>query len=235
MSTPIPRGIEVLVHKAAIDPSFKALLIEDRETAAAAIGLELEPAESQLLAAVPASQLEAIIARTDVPQEHRRAFLGQAAAAMLAALAAAAPVDAVAGIGAPTGIRPGGLKPEVDPAAKVATSDAKLEQRVTEIVVTLFRIERAEVKPEKAFVQDYKATAAHMVRLRQTLEKEFQITITRDEFKKVRTVGQAIACVKMAQQKKRPQAAPTWPSQVPSSRGIRPDIPPAAGLGGVRP
>jgi hypothetical protein len=39
-----------------------------------------------MLAAVPAAQLEAIIARTSVPQEHRRAFLGHAAAAMLAAI-----------------------------------------------------------------------------------------------------------------------------------------------------
>jgi hypothetical protein len=82
----IPRGIEVLVKKASIDPEFKVILLERRAEAAARIGLELEPSEAAMLAAVPAGQLEAIIARTEVAPEHRRAFLGQAAAVMLAAV-----------------------------------------------------------------------------------------------------------------------------------------------------
>jgi hypothetical protein len=80
----IPRGIEVLVKKAAVDLEFKAVLMQRRAAAAEEIGLELQPAEAAMLAAVPAPQLEAIIARTTVPQEYRRAFLGKAAAAMLA-------------------------------------------------------------------------------------------------------------------------------------------------------
>ena len=86
----IPRGIEVLVKKAAVDAEFKALLLSRRAAAAEAIGLTLQPAEAAMLAVAPAEQLEAIIARTSVPQEHRRAFLGWAAAAMLAALGALA-------------------------------------------------------------------------------------------------------------------------------------------------
>jgi len=86
---PIPRGIEVLVKKAAVDPEFKAILLERRAEAAGAIDLDLTPAEAMMLRAVPADQLEAIIARTEVAQEHRRAFLGNAAAAMLAAIALA--------------------------------------------------------------------------------------------------------------------------------------------------
>ncbi|MGO8689490.1 MAG: hypothetical protein ACLQLG_07640 [Thermoguttaceae bacterium] len=82
----IPRGMEVLLKKAAIDPAFKDLLLRDRAAAAASIGLALEPAEAMMLAATPAGQLAAIIARTTVPQQHRRVFLGQAAAAMLAAI-----------------------------------------------------------------------------------------------------------------------------------------------------
>jgi hypothetical protein len=83
----IPRGVEVVLKKAAVDAEFKELLLRDRAGAAATIGLALEPAEAMMLAAAPAEQLEAIIARTTVPQQHRRVFLGQAAAAMLAALA----------------------------------------------------------------------------------------------------------------------------------------------------
>ena len=44
-----------------------------------------------LLEAVPREQLEAIIDRTVVPPEHRRTFLGKAAAAMLAAVGLMSP------------------------------------------------------------------------------------------------------------------------------------------------
>ena len=88
--TDVPRGIEVLVRKAAVDPEFKKLLLEKRAESAATIGLPLDPAEAMMLDAVPAEQLEAIIAGTKVPPEHRRAFLGKVAAVMLAALGIAA-------------------------------------------------------------------------------------------------------------------------------------------------
>jgi len=83
---PIPRGVEVLVRKASVDSEFKQLLLSDRAEAARQIDLTLEPAEAVMLATVPREQLEAIITRTTVPQEHRRAFLGTAATAMLAAV-----------------------------------------------------------------------------------------------------------------------------------------------------
>lgn len=82
----IPRGIEILVKKAAVDPEFRELLLSKRAEAAGEIGLELDPAEAMMLRAAPAEQLEVVIDRTIVPQEHRRVFLGKAAAAMLAAL-----------------------------------------------------------------------------------------------------------------------------------------------------
>jgi len=99
----IPRGIEVLVKKASVDPAFKELLLTERAGAARHIGLELTPAETLMLAAVPRTQLETIIARTSVPQEHRRAFLGHAATAMIAALGAA---TAGCGETASKGVRP---------------------------------------------------------------------------------------------------------------------------------
>jgi hypothetical protein len=82
----IPRGIEVLVKKAAVDPEFKALLLAERSGAADAIGLELSEAEAAMLDGVPATQLEAIIANTTVSPKMRPAFMGRAAAVMLAAL-----------------------------------------------------------------------------------------------------------------------------------------------------
>ena len=82
----LPRGIEVLVKKAAVDPEFKALLLEARAGAAGQIGLELAPEEAAMLAAIPASQLKAIISSTKVDGKARPAFLGRAAALMIAAL-----------------------------------------------------------------------------------------------------------------------------------------------------
>lgn len=106
---PIPRGIEVLVKKAAVDPEFRELLLAERAAAAGQIGLSLDPAEALMLAAAPRVQLEAVIAQTSVPEEHRRAFLGKAAAAMLAVIGAAVTAAGCGGHradGGTKGIRP---------------------------------------------------------------------------------------------------------------------------------
>ncbi|HUU55800.1 MAG TPA: hypothetical protein VMW93_00535 [bacterium] len=85
----VPRGLEVLIKKAAVDPAFKKLLLEKRAGAADAIGLTLSPAEKAMLAAVPLPQLEGIIAHTRVAPGLRSPFLGYAAGVMLAALGTA--------------------------------------------------------------------------------------------------------------------------------------------------
>ncbi|MBI5724682.1 MAG: hypothetical protein HZA50_12035 [Planctomycetes bacterium] len=84
----IPRGIDVLIKKAAVDQDFRKLLLALRARAADEIGLILQPEEAALLEIVPASQLDAIIARTHVEPSKRPAFLGKAAAVMLVALGA---------------------------------------------------------------------------------------------------------------------------------------------------
>jgi hypothetical protein len=84
----IPRGIEVLVKKAAVDPEFRELLFKQRGAAAAAIELELDPAENAMLNAIPREQLAQIVSQTTVPLEQRRVFLGRLAVAMLAVLGA---------------------------------------------------------------------------------------------------------------------------------------------------
>jgi hypothetical protein len=82
----VPRGIEVLVKKAAVDPEFCELLFAQRGAAAAAIELELDPAENAMLSAIPQEQLTQIVRQTTVPVEQRRVFLGRLAVAMLAVL-----------------------------------------------------------------------------------------------------------------------------------------------------
>jgi hypothetical protein len=98
----IPRGIEVLVKKASVDPAFKAILMEHRAAAAEVIGLVLTREEAAMLNLVPASQLQAIIANTKVDKLIMPAFLGKAAAVMLVALGASA---APAQVGAQNGAR----------------------------------------------------------------------------------------------------------------------------------
>jgi hypothetical protein len=82
----VPRGIEVLVKKAAVDPEFKVLLLAKRSAVATEIGLGLSEAEKAMLDGIPEAQLGAIIANTAVSPKIRPAFLGRAAAVMLAAL-----------------------------------------------------------------------------------------------------------------------------------------------------
>ncbi|MFI5337683.1 MAG: hypothetical protein ACHQ5A_12920, partial [Opitutales bacterium] len=111
----VPRGIEVLVKKAAVDPEFRSLLLSERGQAARSIGLELSAAESMMLSAVPAAQLRSIIAATTVPPSHMPAFLGKVAAVMLAALGIVQ-AGCDDNKGKPAGIRPED-QPKDNPAA----------------------------------------------------------------------------------------------------------------------
>jgi len=91
----IPRGLEVLVKKASVDPEFRAFLLADPSAAARLIDLTLTPYEEAMLAAVTREQMMAIIDATVVPEAHRRAFLGKASAAMVLTLAGVAGFAAV--------------------------------------------------------------------------------------------------------------------------------------------
>ncbi len=122
----VPRGIEVLMKKAAVDPQFRSRLLETRAEAAAEIGLELSDAESRMLRALPQAQLEAAIERTAVPEEHRRVFLGKVAAAMLAAIGAGG-ADLALGMGV-RGIRPD----SPGPPEAVRLTDA--ERKICEVI-----------------------------------------------------------------------------------------------------
>ena len=105
----LPRGIEVLVKKAAVDAEFRALLLDARAGAAGEIGLDLDPAEAAMLEATTAAQLEAIIASTKVDDHLRLTFLRGSAAQMVAVLErarASALMEA----------RCGGIRPDRPPA-----------------------------------------------------------------------------------------------------------------------
>ncbi len=84
----VPRGVEVLIKKAAVDAAFRDVLLDERDGAAEKIGLALEPAEAAMLRSIPAAQLAAVVARTRVSPNLNAAFMTYTAAVMLAALGA---------------------------------------------------------------------------------------------------------------------------------------------------
>ncbi len=118
----VPRCIEVLVKKAAVDPQFRTVLHEKRAGAAREIDLTLTSAETAMLDSVPAAQLEAIIAATKVRPTTVPALLGKSAAAMLLALATLA--VGCGGDGVTTGERPD--RPE---ATQPAEKEGQPEQK----------------------------------------------------------------------------------------------------------
>jgi len=79
--TEIPRGIETLIKKAALDPALRQRLLDERGQAAREIGLKLTMAEAMILASVPRKQLAGMIDRIQVSDAERRALLEQAPAA----------------------------------------------------------------------------------------------------------------------------------------------------------
>jgi acyl carrier protein len=223
MSMPIPQGIEVLVKKASIDPAFKTSLLEGRAAAADEIGLLLEPAEAMILAVTPREQLETVIARATVPQEHRRAFLGHAAAAMLAALGVVACGDDVAAEDVKK-------KPEEGNVKKLEEypSDELIEKRISEILSKQFNVPKKDLKKETSFVKDLHATETQIADLKKLLEKEFKLTLPEKQFKSIPTVGVMINIVKWENNKRKPvQIRGIRPDRVmPAPGGMAPDRPP---------
>jgi acyl carrier protein len=197
-----------------------------------------------MLRAVRREQLEAIIARTSVPEEHRRAFLGQAAAAMLAALGIVAGRPGVAEAQQPPApLKPGGIRPDMP---ELRNKPKTIEQRVISVIATQLQVDELRIttqnKGSKAvsLVDDLEATAPGLVKVRKGLEKEFSLKIPAAAFKRLHTVGETVDYVKKAMDKRKPAAKPTQetpakaadlpqPPQPPS-----PDSPPIF-VGGVRP
>jgi acyl carrier protein len=244
MSQTIPQGIEVLVKKAAVDPTFKEILLERREEAADEIGLELSGAEAAILRAVPESQLEAMIAKTDVPQEHRRAFLGKAAAAMLAVLGLGRSAGAVEPpekiMQAPGGVAPDklpamqGVRPNPQPPSLGVRPDrpapktpAELEKQVIDVVTREFQPDKKIVVNRATSLKILGADADDAAKLRKALDKEFGIALPEEDFKKSRTVGQVIDRV---DREVNPGEKLVPDPDIKPIRGIRPGRPATAGV-----
>jgi hypothetical protein len=94
MRTDIPRGLEILIKKASVDPEFKAELLKKREKFAEELNIQLDASEAAMLACVPVSHLEKMIQATEIPQAQQKMLAGASTAAIVALIAqlALAPV-----------------------------------------------------------------------------------------------------------------------------------------------
>ena len=127
-----PRGMEVLVKKAVVDPAFRGRLIEQRSAVAAEIQLVLTPAEKTMLDSIPTVQLEAIIAKTRVSSKLVPIILTGTAAVILVALGAFAAGKAVKEQFQSMGIQPsvsGHLEYQGGKAQEAATNGTRQADR----------------------------------------------------------------------------------------------------------
>ena len=103
----VPIGIEILMKKAAIDSAFRERLLSERSAAADGIDLILEPSEKSIIDTIPEKQLESMIRKSFVKDEHYAVFSGKKAALMIAALTTAAVIIGLPQVyRAQAGIRP---------------------------------------------------------------------------------------------------------------------------------
>ena len=196
-----------------------------------------------MLRAVRREQLEAIIARTSVPDEHRRAFLGQAAAAMLAALGIVAGRPGAAVGQVPSPLKPGGIRPDMP---DLRDKPKTVEQRVISVIARQLKVDELRITTQDkgtravSLVDDLEATAPRLAQLRKGLEKEFTLKIPPAAFKKLHTVGETVDYVTKALDKSKPAAKPTPEAPAKAADLPRPPPPPSPDspsifVGGVRP
>ncbi len=192
---PIPRGVEVLVKKAAVDAEFREVLLERRAAAAGEIGLELDPTEALMLAAVPADQLRAIIQRTTVPQEHRRAFLGQAAAAMLAAVGGMVPSESAGASQQDLYLHVRGIRPSAPKFPQPGTAagdDAKTKSLVRSILAKVIQGDPEDIQPETKLKADLGLTPNQFQAVHDALEAECEVPFSLDVLQQLETIADVV-------------------------------------------
>ena len=83
-----PRGMEILLKKAAVDEEFAKLLLESPEEAARLISLDLGDSEKRILLNTARGSLQTMIRNTTVKRHQLSAFKTLSASLMLAAILA---------------------------------------------------------------------------------------------------------------------------------------------------
>jgi len=122
-----------------------------------------------------------------VPAEHRRAFLGTAAAAMLAVLGAPAS-EASGGFGV-TGIRPPSPKEQ---------HPSPTETKLIDLIAKELGIPKQRITRESSIGIEIKADAKQREAIRQGMEKEFAIAVPNEVFGGLKDVGHIVVYVTTA-------------------------------------
>jgi acyl carrier protein len=68
-------------------------------------------------------------------------------------------------------------------------------EEVIDIVVEQLGVDKEEVKPEKAFIEDLNADSLDLTELIMTFEERFGIEIDEETAKKMRTVGDVVTYI----------------------------------------
>ena len=71
-------------------------------------------------------------------------------------------------------------------------TEAKIEEKVSQIVSEQMGIDKSELTRETSFVDDLNADSLDTVELVMEFEDEFEMSIPDEEAEKIRTIGQAI-------------------------------------------
>lgn len=66
------------------------------------------------------------------------------------------------------------------------------EQEVIDIIVEQLGVDKSEVTPEKAFIEDLNADSLDLTELIMTFEERFSCEISDEEAEKLKTVGDVI-------------------------------------------
>lgn len=145
----IPRGLEVMVKKASIDPEFRKTFLEKRSDASSLIDLELDKSEKFIIDSIPEDQLSAIIEKTVVPHKHKSVFLGKVASLMLAAIGAVTLTgcDPPANQYSSLGVRPENVK---NPDPEMVQEKEEPEENVNQTIIPPEKIPLTDgIRPDR--------------------------------------------------------------------------------------
>lgn len=73
-----------------------------------------------------------------------------------------------------------------------------VEEKVKEILLEVLDIQEGDITPAARFTDDLKATSIDLVEIVAALQNTFDVTIDESEVVRLRTVQDAVACLKSA-------------------------------------
>jgi acyl carrier protein len=141
---------------------------------------------------------------------HRRAFLGQTAAALLAAVAATAPANPAVALTAPAG-----TTSDKPPQKKPDQKEPTIEDRVCDLAARRFKLDRKKVTRDTSIDRHLKNDWTGYLRFMEDVQGEFKLKISLKTFRTFSTLGQVADYIDKATRKgKEPEKKPRAPGPV---------------------